>query len=217
MAHAQLLFAGFWPCKKAISSVAPRGYRYIVLFMPTLTRTGGSTEFDLNKVACQFAFTMEDNYVVYGFIGNRKFEKHILSVDFDPAVHATKTTTHEWRPWGVINLQKGKHTAIAPVSFGAIRPLYEFFARDFIGEFRKKGEKALNAELEYTKQELGGYVSRGIDIRNDIDSYNFQFLVVGAIVKNLAAGKVKQSPVAGPLQTGSIPVVFFQHGPYVRT
>lgn len=75
---------------------------------------------------------------------------------------------------------------------------------------------ALNAELEYTKQELGSYVSRGIDVSNDINSYNFQLLRVGAIVKNLAAGEVKQSPVAGPLQTGSIPLVFFQHGPFVR-
>jgi hypothetical protein len=185
--------------------------------MPRLTHTGGSTEVDLNNIVCQFAFTMEDNYVVYGFIGTRKFEKHILSVDFDPAVHATKKSTHNWRLWGVINPQGGTHTAIAPVSFGAIRPLYEFFARDFIGEFRKKGVNALNAELEYTKQELGSYVSRGIDVGNDIDSYNFQLLRVGAIVKNLAAREVKQSPVAGPLQTGSIPVVFFQHGPFVRT
>jgi hypothetical protein len=185
--------------------------------MPRLTHTGESTRIDLNKIVCQFAFTMEDNYVVYGFIGTRKFEKHILSVDFDPAVHAMEKTTQNWRPWGVINPHSGKHTAIAPASFGAIRPLYEFFARDFIGEFRKKGENALNAELEYTKQELGSYVSRCIDVGKgkDIASCNFQLLRVGAIVRNLAAGEVKQSTVAGPLQTGSIPVVFFQHGPLV--
>jgi hypothetical protein len=183
--------------------------------MPRLTHTGVSTEVDLNNIVCQFAFNMEDNYVVYGFIGAPKFEKHILSVDFDPAVDATKRTTRDWRLWGVIDPQKGKHTAIAPASFGTIRLLYEFFARDFIGEFRNRGMNALNAELEYTKQELGSYVSRGIDVGNDVDNYNFRLLRVGAIVKNLAAGEVKQSPVAGPLQTGSIPVVFFQHGPLV--
>jgi hypothetical protein len=122
-----------------------------------------------------------------------------------------------WRLWGIINPQRSTHTAIAPASFGAIRPLYEFFARDFIVEFRKKGVNALNAELQYTKQELGSYVSRGIDVGNDIDSYNFHFLRIGAIVKNLAAGEVRQSQVAGPLQTGSITVVFFQHGPFVWT
>ena len=177
-----------WPCPKKPQKIcAPTECRYIVLFMPILTHTGGSTEVDLNNVVCQFAFTMEDHYVVYGFIGTRKFQKHILSVDFDPAVHATKRTTQNWRLWGVINPHGGTHTVIAPASFGAIRPLYEFFARDFIGEFRKRGVKALNAELEYTKQELGSYVSRGIDVGNDDDSYNFQFLRVGAVVKNLAA------------------------------
>ena len=183
--------------------------------MPTLTiKTGWSTEIDLNDIACQFAFNMEDNYVVYGFIGSRKFRKHILSVDLDSAKDAAKKTIQGWRPWGVINPQGKEHTAIAPASFGAIRPLYEFFARDFIGEFRKNGEKALNAELKYTKQELSGYLSHGIDVRNGINDYEFQFLRVGAIVKNLGAGEVKQSSVAGPHQTGSIPVVFFQHGPY---
>jgi len=177
------------------------------------------TEVDLNNTVCQFAFTMEDNYVVYGFIGTEKFQKHILPVDFDPAVHATKETTLHWRPWGVINPQGGKHhTAIAPAGFAAVRPLYEFFARDFVGEFRKKKVKAMNAELEYTKQELGSHVSRCIDVGKDIDFYNFQILKVGAIVKNLAAKEVKQSPVAGPHQDdGSITVVFFQHGPLVQT
>jgi hypothetical protein len=184
--------------------------------MPTVTRTGGPTQVDLNKIVCQFAFTMEDNYVVYGFIGTQKFEKHILSVNFDPVVDATKKTTQNWHLWGVIKKHGGKHTAFAPASFGAIRPLYEFFARDFIGEFRKKGVNAMNAELEYTRQELGSYVSHGIDVIAGIDNENFQLLRVGAIVKNLAAGEVKQSPVAGPLQTGSIPVVFFQHGPFVQ-
>jgi hypothetical protein len=170
---------------------------------------------NLNKIVCRFAFNMENNCVVYGYIGTKKFQKHVLSVDFDPAVDATKKATKKWHPWGIINPQGGEHTAIAPASFGAIRPLYEFFARDFIGEFRKRGMKALNAELEYTKQELGSYVSRCIDVGNDIDSCNFQFLHVGAVVKNLAASEVKQSPVAGPVkETGSIPVVFFQHGPY---
>jgi hypothetical protein len=184
--------------------------------MPTVTRTGGPTQVDLNNIVCQFAFTMEDNYVVYGFIGTQKFEKHILSVNFDPVVDATKKTTRNWHLWGVIKKHGGKHTAFAPASFGAIRPLYEFFARDFIGEFRKKGVNAMNAELEYTRQELGSYVSHGIDVITGIDNENFQLLRVGAIVKNLAAGEVKQSPVAGPLQTGSIPVVFFQHGPFVQ-
>ncbi len=184
--------------------------------MPKLTRTGGPTEVDLNNIVCQFAFTMEDNYVVYGFIGVQKFKKHILSVNFDPAVDATKTTTQNWRPWGVITPHKGKHTVIAPAGFGAIRPLYEFFAGDFIREFRKKGVNALNAELEYTREELGGYLARGINVTENIDDYNFHFLRVGAIVKNLAAGKIRQSPVAGPPRTGSIPVVFFQHGPLVE-
>lgn len=184
--------------------------------MPKVTiKTGWSTEVDLNNIVCQFAFNMEDNYVVYSFIGDRKFRKHISSVDLDSAEDAAKKTIQNWRPWGVINPQGKNHTAIAPASFGAIRPLYEFFARDFIGEFRKNGEKALNVELEYTKQELVGYLPRGIDVRNGNNDYKFQFLHVGAIVKNLGAGEVKQSSVAGPHQIGIIPVVFFQHGPYV--
>jgi hypothetical protein len=189
----------------------------MILFVPTLTeKKGMSTEVDLNDIVCQFAFTMEDNYVVYGFIGTQKFQKHILSVNFNPAVDATKETTQNWRPWGVINPEGGKHTAIAPASFAAIRPLYEFFARDSIGEFRKKGVNAMNAELKYTRQELGSCVSHCIDVVKNTDFYNFQFLKVGAIVKNLAAKEVKQSPVAGPLQDGSIPVVFFQRGPFVE-
>ncbi len=189
----------------------------MILFVPTLTETKGmSTEVDLNEIVCQFAFTMEDNYVVYGLIGAQKFQKHILSVNFNPAVDATKETTQNWRPWGVINPEGRKHTAIAPASFAAIRPLYEFFARDFIGEFRKKGVNAMNAELKYTRQELGNYVSHCIDVVKNTDFDNFQFLKVGAIVKDLAAKEVKQSPVAGPLQDGSIPVVFFQHGPFVE-
>jgi hypothetical protein len=207
---------------------ASRGHRYIVLFVPTLNKIGGSTEIDLNDIVCQFAFNMEDSYVVYGFIGTPKFEKHILPVNFDPAVDGKKKTTQKWHLWGIINPLKSKHTALAPAGFGAIRPLYELFARDFIGEFRKQqGEerkrnnrelKAWNAELKYKRQELGGYVPRGIDVGKSIDIADdqFQFLRVGAIVKILAAGEVKQSPVAGPNQDGSIPVVFFQHGPLVE-
>jgi hypothetical protein len=59
-------------------------------------------------------------------------------------------------------------------------------------------------------------VSHCIDVVKNTDFDNFQFLKVGAIVKNLAAKEVKQSPVAGPLQDGRIPVVFFQHGPFVE-
>ena len=214
-------------CQKTMELCASRGDRYIVLFMPTLTKTGGSTEIDLNDIVCQFAFNMEDNYVVYGLIGTPKFEKHILPVNFHPAVDARTKTTQKWHLWGIINPQKGKHTALAPAGFGAIRPLYELFARDFIGEFRKKQDeerkknnrelKAWNAELKYRRQELGGYVPHGIDVGKNINisDDDFRFLRVGAVVKILAGGEVKQSPVAGPKRDGSMPVVFFQHGPLV--
>jgi hypothetical protein len=75
-----------------------------------MIKTGWSTEVDLSEIVCQFAFNMEHNYVVYGFIGSRKFEKHILAVDLDSAKDAAKKTIEDWRPWGGYQPErKGAH------------------------------------------------------------------------------------------------------------
>jgi hypothetical protein len=188
------------------------------LFVPRISKIKKKYAVDLNEVACQFAFNMEKDCVAYGFIATPKFEKHILAVDYNPAEHGSKESTKEWGRLGIVKPQEdeGKHTVITPAGFGAIRPLYEFFAKDFIREFRKQKVSAWNAEFEYTRQELGRHLPGGKDIKKDAGLDDFQYLYVGAIVKDLAANDVRQSPVAGPKkEDGTITIVYFGHGPFV--
>jgi hypothetical protein len=211
--------------------------------MPTLTYTRdlglADLKVDLNDVVCQFAFTTMDGEVAYGLIGSKKFHKHVLPVDLDSAKSAQ--AREDWGIWEIVLAGKGKQTALAPASFGTIRPLYELFAKDFMREFQKKREEVrtnhngaepigMYAQLEYKREELPvlgampppepnqtrSSVTRGFDVKGTIPNFSFNVLEVGAIVRLLAPGKIKQSLVAGPVQTGGIPIVSFQHGPYPK-
>jgi hypothetical protein len=207
--------------------------------MPTLTRTGDLSPLDLNDVVCQFPFTTMDGEAAYGFIGYEKFHKHVLAVDLDSAESAT--ARYWWAPCGFVHAEKGKQTALAPASFGTIRPLYELFAKDLMREFQEKRKKVRTShngaepigmylQLEYKREELPALgampppepnqtrssVTRGFDVKGTIPNFSFNVLEVGAIVRLLAPEKIKQSLVAGPVQTGGIPIVYFNHGPYPK-
>jgi len=207
--------------------------------MPTLTRTGDLSPVDLNDVVCQFAFTTIHNEAAYGFIGSKKFHKHVLPVDLDSAKNAQ--ARQDWGIWEIALAGKGKQTALAFASFGTIRPLYELFAKDLMREFQKKREEVrtnhngaeflgMYAQLEYKREELPvlgampppqpnqtrSSVTRGFDVKGTIPNFSFNVLEVGAIVRLMAPGKIKQSVVAGPVLTGGIPIVYFQHGPYPK-
>jgi hypothetical protein len=205
--------------------------------MPTLTRAGDLSPVNLNDVVCQFAFTTIHGEAAYGFIGSDKFHKHVLPVDLDSAKSAQ--ARYWWAPCGYVWAESGKQTALSPASFGTIRPLYELFAKDFMREFQKKREEVranhngaepigMYLELEYKREELPALgampeteptrssVTRGFDVKGTIPNFSFNVLEVGAIVRLLAPEKIKQSLVAGPVQTGGIPIVYFQHGPYPK-
>jgi len=177
--------------------------------MPTLTHTGHLGPVDLDDVVCQFAFTTKDDEAVYGFIGSKKFHKHVLPVDLDSAKSAQ--ARYWWAPCGYIWAESGKQTALSPASFGTIRPLYELFAKDFMREFQKKREEVrtnhngaepigMYAVLEYKREELPALgampppepnqarssVTQGFDVKGTIPNFCFNFLEVGAIVKLLA-------------------------------
>jgi hypothetical protein len=184
--------------------------------MPTMTLGNLPIRpLDYDRISFRFAFTMKDSDVVYAFVSQKRFDKHVSAFKDGPAIE----------PVG------DKHTAIAPASIGAIRPLYEFFARDAIYKFRDALKQEAYVNLEYKKEELpatsnydpndspGGNssVSHGINVYDPSKPHPFHTLVVGCVVKNLAAGEVKnQSAWTDRIETGTIPIVYFDHGPFVK-
>jgi hypothetical protein len=171
-------------------------------------------DYSPKTLSLQFAFTIKDSDVVYAFVTKQKFAKHVAAIEDSAA----------------ITPNKGEHTAIAPASVGAIRHLYEFFARDAIYKFREIPRQEAYVNLEYKKEELpatsnydwkkfpGGNssVSHGIDVHDPSNPRSFHTLKVGCVVKNLPAKDLEsQSPWTDRIETGTIPIVYFNHGPLV--